>query len=203
VPSDFSIDFFRLREDENFNLEMRLRVAPLFEGRRVRPIHVLNGAFTDTVLDPQAPFIEWDRHVLPYFGDGRQPCDFTSVADTGRYVAAACADPDAPEVLRVAGDVLTMPEFAAAVSRATGTTITAERRGSVEDLARLIAERQQGAATPWDYLPLQYQHNMVSGRAKLQPLDNGRYPQVSPESVEAFARRVGLGGARGLSHSTS
>jgi uncharacterized protein YbjT (DUF2867 family) len=201
IPSDFSVDYFKIDAGENFNLAMRKQVVPLFVGRGVRPIHVLIGAFIDTMLDPRAPFIDWKNGVLPYFGDGVQPCDFTSVADAARYVAAACADREAPEVLRVAGDVRTMPQFAESISRAFGRRIEPKAQGSVDDLARLIAAKQATASNPWEWISLQYLHNMVSGRAKLDPLDNSRYPQVFPESVEQFAGRTGEGNARGMSFS--
>jgi nucleoside-diphosphate-sugar epimerase len=123
IPSDFSVDYFKIDASENFNLAMRKQVVPLFADRRVRPIHVLIGAFMDTMLDPRAPFIDWENAVLPFFGDGVQPCDFTSVADAARYVAAACADPEAPEVLRIVGDVRSMPQFAESISRAYGLRI--------------------------------------------------------------------------------
>jgi len=45
IPSDFCLEFFKLEDWENFNLAMRKKVASLFDGKRVRPIHVLNGAF--------------------------------------------------------------------------------------------------------------------------------------------------------------
>ncbi len=201
VPSDFSVDFFKIDPSENFNLAMRKQIVPLFAGRRLRPIHVLIGAFMDTMLDPRAPFIDWQNGVLPYFGNGAQPCDFTCVADAARYVAAACADPEAPEVLRIAGDVLTMPQFAESISSAFGRRIVPRMQGSVDDLARLIAEKQTTATNPWEWIALQYHHNMVSGRAKLAPLDNDRYPDIRPETVEQFARRTGEGNARGMSHS--
>jgi len=199
IPSDFSVDYFKIDASENFNLAMRKQVAPLFANRRVRPIHVLIGAFMDTMLDPRAPFIDWKNGVLPFFGDGVQPCDFTSVADAARYVAAACADPEAPEVLRVVGDVQSIPQFAESISHAYGLRIEPKMQGSVDDLVRLIAEKQTTAANPWEWIALQYHHNMVSGRAKLHPLDNARYPDIHPESVEQFARRTGVGNARGMS----
>lgn len=201
IPSDFSVDYFKIDASENFNLAMRKQVGPLFMNRRVRPIHVLIGAFMDTMLDPRAPFIDWQNGVFPFFGDGVQACDFTSVADAARYVAAACADPDAPEVLRIVGDVRSMPQFAESISRAYGHRIESKVQGSVDDLARLIAEKQATASNPWEWIALQYHHNMVSGRAKLDPLDNARYPNIQAESVEQFARRTGKGNARGMSFS--
>ncbi|QDU70452.1 NmrA family NAD(P)-binding protein [Mucisphaera calidilacus] len=201
IPSDFSVDFFRIKPEENYNLAMRHEVAPLFEDRRVRPIHVLIGAFMDTMLDRQAPFIDWANGVLPYFGDGEQSCDFTSVADAGKFVAAACQDLAAPEVLRFAGDVITMPQLAEAVSAGTGTAVAARREGSVEKLAALITEKQKTAENPWAWIALQYHHNMVSGRAKFLRLDNDRYPHVKTESVADFSRRTRDDEVRGMSHS--
>lgn len=201
IPSDFAVDFFKINADENDNLAMRKQVAPLFDKSKVRPIHILIGAFMDTMLDPRAPFIDWATNTLPYFGDGQQACDFTSVRDAARYVAAACAESDPPEVLRLAGDVLTMPQLAASISRALGEPLVATSQGSVDDLGRLIAQKKAMADNPWEWLSLQYHHNMVSGRAKLNPLDNSRYPDITPESLESFAKRGGEGGARGMSHS--
>ncbi len=201
IPSDFSVDFFNIGPDENDNLAMRKEVVPLFAGRSVRPSHILIGAFMDTMLDPRAPFIDWATGTLPYFGDGQQACDFTSVRDAARYVAAACADANAPEILKFAGDVRTMPGLAVSIGRAFRKPLSAKSQGSVSELARLIDTKKASAADPWEWISLQYHHNMVSGRAKLDPLDNARYPEVGPESVETFAARVGEGNARGMSHS--
>ena len=87
IPSGFSVDYFKIDSDENFNLAMRRELIPLFDGLKLRPIHVLIGAFIDTMMDPNAPFIDWKSNSLPYFGNGNQKCDFSSVRDTGRYVA--------------------------------------------------------------------------------------------------------------------
>lgn len=38
-------------------------------------------------------------------------------------------------------------------------------------------------------------------KAILDPLDNARYADVQPETVEQFARRTGKGNARDISHS--
>jgi nucleoside-diphosphate-sugar epimerase len=191
VPSDFSVDFTKLDKDENFNLAMRLEVFSLFEGKKVRPMHVLIGAFMDTVLDTYAPFIDWETLCVPYYGDGQQTCDFTSVRDAGKVVAAVVADyQEAPEKICFAGDVLTMPQLAESVGAGTGKSLTSKRIGSVDELPPLIKQKQETATNPWEWLALQYQHNMFSGRAKMDPLDNDRYSSVKPESVKEFAERT-------------
>ena len=83
-----------------------------------------------------------------------------------------------------------MPQLAEATSRGLGRRIEARRQGSLDDLVRLIADKQRTAANPFEWIGLQYHHNMVSGRGKLTPLDNARYPEVQPETVEKYARRT-------------
>lgn len=191
IPSDFSVDFLKIEESENFNLSMRKQVARLFEGKRLRPIHVLNGAFMDTLLDRNVPFINWDSKSMPYFGDGKQKCDFTAISDTAKFVAAICDDEAPPEVVRVAGDVLTMPEFAKAASTGMNEDLTCENKGTIADLEKSIEDKKKTASHPFEWIAWQYHHNMVTGRAKLDPLDNDRYPAVKPMTVEEFARLHG------------
>jgi nucleoside-diphosphate-sugar epimerase len=191
IPSDFSVDFTKLDKGDNFNLDMRLQVAPLFEGKKLRPMHVLIGAFMDTMLDPNAPFIDWENGVLPYFGDGQQPCDFTSVRDSGKVVAAVITDyKDAPEKICFAGDVLTMPQMAESIGAGKGKPLTSKSNGSVNDLAVLIKDKQANASNPWEWIALQYHHNMVSGKAKMDPLHNDRYSSVKSETLKEFAERT-------------
>ncbi|MBX9941307.1 MAG: NmrA family NAD(P)-binding protein [Candidatus Obscuribacterales bacterium] len=201
IPSDFSVDFFKISESENFNLAMRKEVAKLFESKEVRPIHILNGAFMDTLLDRHVPFIDWGKKVVPFYGDPMQKCDFTSIEDTAKFVAAICEEDNTPETVRIAGDVLSMPEFASSISEGLQERFTAESRGSLKDLENLIESRKKTAVNPFEWIAWQYHHNMVSGRAKMDPLDNMRYSQVQPLRAKDFARLHG-NTAKGLGRST-
>ncbi len=188
IPSDFSIELFKLDVRDNLDLAMRKKVASLFDGKTVRPIHVLNGAFMETLLDRNAPFVDWDRKVLPFFGDTDQKCDFTSIADVAKFVAAICRDEEAPEIVRISGDELTMPELAESITNGFGERFAADRRGSLEDLEQLIEEKKKTALHAREWRALQYHHNLVSGRGKLDLLDNSRYPSIKPLSVASFTR---------------
>ncbi|WUH98959.1 hypothetical protein OHR68_36515 [Spirillospora sp. NBC_00431] len=113
------------------------------------------------------------------------------MADTAAYTATVSLDPrTAGRPVRVAGDVLTMKEFHAALERGTGRRLRLRRRGGVDDLATEIKRRQATATSPADYVALQYVWAMVTGKAKLDPLDNDRYPAVRPAGVTDFARRL-------------
>lgn len=86
----------------------------------------------DTMLDPNAPFVDWKNGILPFFGDGKQLCNFTIVRDAGKVVAAAVTDDEnAPEKICFAGDVVTMPQFAESVAAGTGKPLVGKSTGSV------------------------------------------------------------------------
>ncbi|NUR03474.1 MAG: NmrA family protein, partial [Streptomyces sp.] len=53
-----------------------------------------------------------------------------------------------------------------------------------------IAHRKATATDPMEYVLLQYTWAMVSGKGKLDPLDNHRYPGVKPTSAEEFFRQA-------------
>ena len=94
---------------------------------------------------------------------------------------SGCTAAYAPEILRFAGATLTMPQLAESIGQ-----LSSEKMGEVEELPALISSKT--ASPPFEWIALQHHHNMVSGRAKLEPLD-ARYPQVVPETVEEFSRR--------------
>jgi uncharacterized protein YbjT (DUF2867 family) len=190
IPSDFAIDLFRLDDGDNVFLDYRRKADAAFEGSAVQPTSILNGAFAEVMTAPFVEIVDWEAGTFSYWGDGDQPCDFTTVADTAEYTAAAALDPGAAgRPVRVAGDVLTMTEFHAALQRGAGRALTPRRLGSVADLWTEIQRRKATARDPAEYVALQYVWAMVSGKAKLDPLDNARYDHIRPTRVEHFARR--------------
>jgi nucleoside-diphosphate-sugar epimerase len=190
IPSDFAIDLFRLDYGDNVFLDHRKKADEAFGGSPVRATSVLVGAFLEVMTAPFIEMIDWDRGTFSYWGDGDQPCDFTTVADTAAYTAAVALDPGtAGRPVRVAGDVLTMKEFHAAVERGSGHRLEHRNLGGVDDLAAEIQRRKGVSASPAGYVALQYVWAMVSGKAKLDPLDNARYPGIRPTAVAEFARQ--------------
>lgn len=125
--------------------------------------------------------------TIRYWGDGEQPCDFTTTDDTAAYVAAATTDSNmASRTLKVAGDVLSMKGAINAYQRATGKKLTDQRKGSVEELRAWIEDKKRTAQSPLEYVFQQYHWAMVSGKSKIEPLDNGRYPHIRPKTVEEY-----------------
>jgi len=98
---------------------------------------------------------------------------------TVRAVVRHNSNPDKVEVLRKQGVAIAAVDFNS-VSEVTGKKFRLLRAGGLRRLATLIKvtravlPKSSALYPPWQ--GMQYMHNMFSGRAKLAPLDNDRYP---------------------------
>jgi hypothetical protein len=82
--------------------------------------------------------------------------------------------------LRIAGDQISARGLMEVVKDVTGENFRLFRAGGLGRLAKLIKftravlPKSKALYPPWQ--GMQYMHNMFSGIAKLEPLDNDRYP---------------------------
>jgi len=194
IPSDYSYNVFTLPAGINPNSDWRrtlaerarAEVTPSFE-----VVHVLQGIFTDAYVLGFLGAFDRERRVVRYWGDGTTPIDWTTWEDTARYTAAAAVDErPVPAQLFVSGDRMDILTFAKSWEAARGETLTVERLGSLADLEAEIQRRL--AAEPHNmfaWLPLMYNRGMFGGQALLGPSENGRYPEIVPETVAQAAAR--------------
>ena len=104
---------------------------------------------------------------------------------------------DTPRFLRIAGDQISARGLADAVSDVTGERFKLLRAGGLGRLRRIIRvartlfPARDALYPPWQ--GMQYLENMFSGRTKLLPIDNGRYPGIHWTSVQDFLRKQGEG----------
>ena len=190
IPSDFSVNYFNLQPDDNYNLNFRIQIADALKQSGMQPIFVLNGVFTEILLSPFLKVLDLQTGVFRYWGDGETLFDTTTYADTAKYVAEAIADPEmGNRPLRIAGDVLTLKQLHATYQAVTGKTLLIERLGSIDDLKHWIETKKLTATSHFDYLAQQYQYVTFSGKGKLDPLDNARYPQIQPTTVKEFLQQ--------------
>lgn len=178
IPSDYAADITKLEPGENRNFDLRREFRARLLAAPIRSTSVLNGGFME--LLQRARTVDSKAHTVSHFGSPDQPLDYTTMPDVAAFTAAAALDPEAPEILRVAGDVVTPRELAGLASELSGTPYSLVSLGSVEDLGAMInAERAAHPEAETEVFPrfqqLQYMHNMATGRAKLTPLDNARY----------------------------
>jgi nucleoside-diphosphate-sugar epimerase len=181
IPSDYSIDFTKLPEGSNRNLDLRREFGRHLDRMPIKATSILNGMFMD-LLTGQAPLVLFKLKRILYWGSADQPLDFTTIANTAEYTAAAALDPSTPRYLRVAGEVATIRDLQAAASAATGQQFRRLRAGGLWVLKlmirltrRLVPARNE-VFPPWQ--GMQYLHNMFTGLPKFGALDNARYPEI-------------------------
>ena len=193
IPSDFSIDFTRLPEGSNRNLDLRREFGRRLDQAPIRATSILNGMFMD-LLTGQAPVVLFKIRRVLYWGSADQPLDFTTTANTAVFTAAAALDATTPRYLRVAGEVATVRDLQAAASAATGQRFDRLRAGGLWLLRLMIRVTRRLVPAPNDVFPpwqgMQYLHNMFTGLPKFASLDNNRYPEIKWTSVrEVLATR--------------
>lgn len=190
IPSDYSVDYRKLDYGDNDNLDKRKEVFEYLQLMGLEYTLILNGAFMDNVGTPYMPQFDLDHQTFQYWGDGETPLDFTTTDDTAKYVAEAVSDPDlANTALEVAGDVLTAKQLKAAYEEATGNKLAEKPLGSVVELQAWIAAKKPSASSPVEYVPQQYEYTMVSGKGKLDQIQNDRYPHIKPLTVQQYLRQ--------------
>jgi len=181
IPSDYSIDFTKFPPGENRNLDLRRDFHQRLDKASIRETTIFNGAFAE-MLTGQMPLILFKRKQVLYWGDADQGMDFTTMEDTAAFTASAALDPTTPRFLRIAGDQLSARELAAVVSEVTGREFRLFRVGGLRMLGTLIKVARTVAPGEKELYPawqgMQYMRNMFEGRAKLDPLDNDRYPGI-------------------------
>jgi NmrA-like family len=182
IPSDFACDFTKLDDGENRNLDFRREFHGRLAEAAIASTSILNGAFAD-MLTRGMPLLDLPGKRVNYWGSADQRMDFTTMDNVAVFTAAAAVDPSTPKILRIAGDQITASEVSVVASEVTKSKFELVRLGGLDDLAGFI-KRERAADPESEKQPYprwqgaQYMHNMASGRAKLDPLDNSRYPTV-------------------------
>lgn len=181
IPSDYSIDFTKFTPGENRNLDFHREFHKRIDKASISATTIFNGAFAD-MLTGQMPLILFKLRRVLYWGNADQRMDFTTTDNTAAFTAKAALDPSTPRFLRIAGDQLSARELADVLSEVTGKKFFLFRAGSLGMLGMLIKAVHAVAPRENELYPLwqgmQYMRNMFDGRAKLEPLDNDRYPGI-------------------------
>ena len=193
IPSDYSIDYTKLPNGSNRNLDLRREFNQRLDQAPIQATSILNGMFMD-LLTGQAPVVLFGLKRVLYYGNADQALDFTTTANTAEFTAAAALDPTTPRYLRVAGEVATVRGLQQAASEATGQPFKLFRVGPLGVLAGLIKITRALMPTSDEVFPpwqgMQYLHNMFTGLPKLAPLDNARYPEIRWTAIrEVLATR--------------
>ncbi|TDH21634.1 NmrA family protein [Segetibacter sp. 3557_3] len=192
IPSDYSIDFTRLKPGSNRNLDLRREFAQRLDAAPIAATSILNGMFTD-LLSGDAPLVLSKISRVLYWGNPNQLLDFTTTDDTAAFTAAAALDNETPRYLRIAGEVASIRGLQRAASAALGKPFKLFRAGGLGllgamiKITRTVAPNKDDVFPPWQ--GMQYMHNMFTGLPKLNPLDNDRYPHIQWVTIQQVLER--------------
>ena len=186
IPSDFSSDFTKLADGDNRNFDLRRTFKERIDKTDIQATSILNGGFA-YLLTFDMPLLDYKKKQVGYWEDPDWRIDFTTVADTAAFTAAAALDASTPRFLRIASFQISPNELAAAAEQVSGTPFAVVRLGSRADLAAY--NQRERAAHPEGEQELyprwqqsQYIYSMFS--VQNDPLDNDRYPDVQWTSVQ-------------------
>ncbi|MGH8612694.1 MAG: NmrA family NAD(P)-binding protein [Gammaproteobacteria bacterium] len=197
VPAAFGYDLQRLDYGDNFLYDLQKKAAEAFVGSAVKLSYLVCGAWPEMVIQPIVQVVDFEQGTFSYWGDGDQPCDFTSVLDTAEFAAAVALDPEVGHTVRVAGEVLTMRQLHQAVERGSGQALKLRCLGTVDELKAEIVRRKAADPNPFTYVALQFACVAATGKAKAHSLDNDRYPGIRPRKVEDAVRATLFFGSSG------
>ncbi len=194
IPSDYAMDFTKIAPGLNRNFDLHRDFRERLLRAPIRSTAVLNGAFMN-LLTGEAPLILFKINRVLYWGENaEQKLDFTTMDDTAAYTAEVALDPEAPSILRIAGQQLNAVDLVATASQVSGQQFRLLRAGSLGRLQKII--RVTKAVTPNSHAPfpiwqgMQYLYCMFEGSGMLTPLDNQRYPNLHWTGVRSVLEQT-------------
>lgn len=187
IPSDYSLDFTKFVNGENRNLDLRREFHVYLDKSDIAATSIFNGAFAD-MLTGQMPLILFKQKLILYWGDADYKWGFTTIDNTAEYTAHVALDASTPRYLRIAGDQISPREVKEVVSEIIGEKFRLFRPGGkgllgfIIQIARKFSSNENELYPAWQ--GMQYMHNMIDERSKIERLDNNRYPEMQWTSVK-------------------
>ncbi|MDR5806571.1 NmrA family NAD(P)-binding protein [Caballeronia sp. LZ001] len=188
LPSDFGLDLFKATPGEHAAFNWRASVDEKISSLGLEHIHMLQGGFMD-LFGPVSPLVNYEKHTVHFWGDGKRPIEVTSVEDTARMTARVALDRTVPSgKFAFSGDRISFQEVADEAERQTGHAFTRHSLGTESELRAAMAK-----ADPGEAIMLAYQLYMLNGQTSLEDLKNDHYPDLRMLPFAEFLRQR-LGG---------
>jgi hypothetical protein len=181
IPSDYSLDFTKFSYGENRNLDLRREFHEYLDKTSIAATSIFNGAFSE-LLTNEMPMILFKQKMVLYWGDADYKWGFTTMDNTAEYTAKVAVDSNTPRYLRIAGDLINPIEVKEVTTEVTGQQFRLFSPGGqwllgiIIKIARKLAPGEKELYPAWQ--GMQYMHNMIDKRSKIEKLDNDRYPII-------------------------
>lgn len=186
IPSDYSLDFTKFMHGENRNLDLRREFHQYLDKAPIQSTSIFNGAFME-LLTNEMPMIFLKPKLILYWGDANRQLDFTTMDNTAEFTARVALDSTSPRYLNVAGDQVSPREIKDLVTDLSKQKFRFFRPGGkwllgqIIKIARKLAPAEKELYPAWQ--GMQYMHNMIDERSKIEKLNNDRYPEIKWTSV--------------------
>ena len=194
IASDYALDFRKLEYGDIPAKDPMKSITTYLDSDAVKSkisgVHILNGAFTQIAL------YNWNRqhNQVYHWGTGSEKWDLTSYENISQYIAKIALDPSATGFIKIRGDKASFKDWARIIGEVTGTTPQTVSQGTLDELMEKMKGAKAAGVYTWDTLPWFYHYYMSTGQTELgEQVDNGRWPEVHPESVKEFVGRITKG----------
>lgn len=187
IPSDYSLDFTTFSYGENRNLDLRREFHEYLDKTSIAATSIFNSAFSE-LLTNEMPMILFKQKMILYWGNADHKMGFTTKDNTADYTAKVALDTSTPRYLRIAGDLISPREVKVIASEVTGQKFRLFRPGGqsllgvIIKIARKLAPAEKELYPAWQ--GMQYMHNMIDDRSKIDKLNNDRYPEIQWTTVK-------------------
>ena len=189
IPSDYSLDFTKFSYGENRNLDLRREFHEYLDKTSITATSIFNGAFTELLID-EMPMILFKQKIILYWGNKDYKLAFTTMDNTAEFTSKVALDSNTPRYLRIAGDLISPCELKLTASQVTGQKFRLLRLGGQKLLAVIIKIARRLAPGKKELYPawqgMQYMHNMIDARSKIEKLEINRYPEIQWTTVKDF-----------------
>jgi hypothetical protein len=187
IPSDYSLDFNKFSYGENRNLDLRREFHEYLDKTSISATSIFNGAFSE-LLTNEMPTILFKQKMILYWGNANYRWGFTTMDNTAEYTAKVAIDSSTPRYLRIAGDLINPREMKVVASEVTAQQFRLFRPGGTSLLGIIIKITRKLAPGKEELYPvwqgMQYMHNMIDKRSKIEKLDNDRYPEIQWTTIK-------------------
>ena len=187
IPSDYSLDFTGFSHGENRNLDLRREFHEYLDKTPILSTSIFNGAFSELLISDM-PLIFFKQKIILYWGNADHKWGFTTIDNTAEFTAKVALDTQTPRYLRISGDLISPREVKIVVSQITKQTFRLFSPGGKWLLGAIIKIAQKLAPGEKELYPawqgMQYMHNMIDERSKIEKLDNDRYAEIKWTTVK-------------------
>jgi nucleoside-diphosphate-sugar epimerase len=191
VPSDYSVDYFKLNYGDNVNLDLRKKTFEAIEKSGIGYTIFLNGAFTEIFTNQYFNVIDFENGTVNFWGDGTEKFDITTIPDTAKYIASAVFDETTlNQIVNIAGDETTMNEVTQTLSALTGKVFKQINNGTNDELKTLIDTiKSADPSNVKAYVFHQYKRPMFNGVGKLNNPISKHYDGTEFTNFNSFISR--------------